>query len=272
VSLLFVKNQELTVNPQFTCECGFELMLNYHCSDQLDSEPTSVPKSSRILPAVASSIGIHTGQSPIALAAPNRLELAKLYQRSQVLADEAPSYDAHVWEILDSFRLGTDWRSDIDQIARRPVSEKLGEQHTLSFLVEEGVARMAVNLLPVFQRLVIKLGEHGVLLVMRLSGEPARLSGWALMRSNARRRLAISRAGDEIIILQHFPGLEVSGVVNSTGAGDTLFGALLAEVVKNGQLWDDPTKVEKVIDKAQQAACMTLSSKLAVSPELSNLQ
>lgn len=153
-----------------------------------------------------------------------------------------------------------------------PVSERADENQNLAFLVEEGLARMAINLLPVFQRLVIKLGEHGVLLAMRLSGEPARLSGWAHARSSSRERLAVSRAGDEIIILQHFPGFQVTGKINSTGAGDTLLGTLLAEFVKDGQLWETPEKVRATINLAQKAACMTLASKLAVTPELSNLK
>jgi pseudouridine-5'-phosphate glycosidase/pseudouridine kinase len=236
------------------------------------SEPTSVPKSTRILSAAASSLGIHTGQSPIALAAPNKLELTQLYRASQALADGNPAYDTHVWETLDSFHLGTDWRTDVELLARQRVSEHVDEQARLDFLIQDGVASMAVGLLPVFQRLVVKLGPHGVLLAMRLSGESARLSGWAHMRSSARRRFAVSRSGDEIIVLQHFPGLEVGGQLNSTGAGDSLFGTLLAEAVQDGELWSDPEKVTKTIDKAQRAACMTLSSKLAVSPELSNLR
>jgi pseudouridine-5'-phosphate glycosidase/pseudouridine kinase len=236
------------------------------------SEPTSISKSTRILPAVASAIGIHTGQSPLALAAPNQVELVHLYRASQALADENPAYDAHVWETLDSFRLGTDWRTDVDLLARQPVSTRADDPSRLGFLVQDGVARMAVNLLPVFERLIVKLGAQGVLLAMRLSGEPVRLSGWARLRSDARRRLAVSRAGDEIIVLQHFPGLEVDGPVHSTGAGDTLLGTLLAEVVQDGEMWENPEKVAKAIDTAQRAACLTLSSKLAVAPRLSELR
>lgn len=207
----------------------------------------------------------------IALASPNKLELSQLYHSVRALSEESPNFETHVWETLDTFLLSDKWRMDVDLLARRPVSDIPGEKRTLAFLAEEGVARMAINLLPLFQRLVIKLGDQGVLLAMRLSGDEARQSGWTNLRTNSLQRLAISVTQDEIIVLKHFPGLQLGNVVNSTGAGDSLMGALLAQALHDRDLWTDPRKVERAIDMAQMAACETLQSKFSVSPALSQL-
>lgn len=99
---------------------------------------------------------------------------------------------------------------DVAQLAKRAVSD-VGEAevkagNSLSFLVEEGVAQMAVALTPFFRHMFIKCGERGVLAVIRLSGEDARTSGWVHERSNPGRRYVVAHgdSGNEILILQHF--------------------------------------------------------------------
>ena len=57
--------------------------------------------------------------------------------------------------------------------------------------------------------------------------------------------------------------------MNATGAGDTLVGALLAEIVQDPAVFEDVERMDGAVDKAQAAAVKTLKSSLAVSPALS---
>lgn len=134
---------------------------------------------------------------------------------------------------------------------------------------------MAVNLLPFFGHLVIKCGELGVVVAMRLSGPQAQAaSGWAReLRSNPRERFVLARGDGEIVVLKHFPALSVDPgtIVNVTGAGDSLVGAILAGLVRNPVSFEEPRSLDVLINTAQRAAVMTLQSPLAVSPLLSSL-
>jgi len=160
---------------------------------------------------------------------------------------------------------------NLEQLARRNVSDQDSSKGTLSFLVDEGIAQMAVNLLPFFQHLVIKCGERGVIVAMRISRQDIGTSGWAHERSNAFRRYVVS-IGDtskETVVLQHVPGLTVESIVNVTGAGDTLVGFLLASFVHNPALFQHPKTLNETVNAAQRAAVLTLQSRQAVSPQLS---
>jgi pseudouridine-5'-phosphate glycosidase/pseudouridine kinase len=159
---------------------------------------------------------------------------------------------------------------ELDHLARLPASlhpEK--KTVALSFLTEEGVAQMAVNLLPFFQHLVIKCGERGVVVVMRAS----RQTKWASERSNIhKRRIVSSGSGNgDIVVVQHFPANHLSpeSIVNVTGAGDTLVASVLASLVQDSKVFEDPESLKRVTDEAQDAAVLTLKSEFAVSPSLS---
>lgn len=140
---------------------------------------------------------------------------------------------------------------------------------SLSFLTEEGIAQMATNLLPFFQHLVIKCGERGVVVVMRVS----RQTKWASEKSNVRERYIVSggSGSGDIVVLQHFPAnlIPTESMVNVTGAGDTLVASILASLVQNPRGFEDPESLKKIMDDAQAAAALTLQSEFAVSPLLS---
>jgi pseudouridine-5'-phosphate glycosidase/pseudouridine kinase len=59
-------------------------------------------------------------------------------------------------------------------------------------------------------------------------------------------------------------------IVNVTGAGDTLVGAVLAALIRTPLAFDDPKTLTALIADAQLAAVLTLQSAHAVSPELSS--
>ncbi|KAI6047678.1 indigoidine synthase A-like protein [Pisolithus marmoratus] len=236
---------------------------------QVFFEPTSVPKSTRIFPAVAANLG-RTPRSVISYTSPNLLELGHMYEEARTAFD-LMSQD-HWWRVIDRFSLGSSFRTELGQLAKARVSDEAPELGDLSFLVNKGIIQMAINLLPFFQHLVIKCGELGVVVVMRLGD--TNVVKRSMERSNPQSRYIVhSSASAETIVVQHFPPIHVppGTVVNTTGAGDTLVGALLALLVQNPNAFLNVTTLSSIIDVAQRAAVLTLQSSCAVSPLLSSL-
>ncbi|KAG2154790.1 Indigoidine synthase A like protein-domain-containing protein [Suillus clintonianus] len=234
-------------------------------------EPTSVVKSASILPAIASNLD-QLAWSPIAFASPNLLELTHVYQQAQLL--DLTSHDRW-WQVLDGLGLGSKFRMDLDLLSRREASNHDTSRGNLAFLVEKGVAQMAINLLPFFRQLVIKCGDLGVIVVMHLAGDDAAESSWSTESTNHHGRYVVSRSSTsgDIVVLQHFPAMQLpsNALVNTTGAGDSLVGALLAALVQSPKAFHSKMSLQRTIDIAQHAALLSLQSPLAVSPLLSSL-
>lgn len=178
------------------------------------------------------------------------------------------------WNTIDGFGLGSQFHTDLVQLAKRNVSDTAPDLGALSFMTDRGIVQMAVNLLPFFQHIVVKCGKLGVVVVMRLDRIEA--SAWAAQRSNPRYRyiVAHSPTSDEMVVVQHFPPLLATRDVtlNSTGAGDSLVGALLAVLARDPHAFNSPLTLSQALDIAQQAAILTLQSPHAVSPSLSSLK
>jgi pseudouridylate synthase / pseudouridine kinase len=223
------------------------------------SEPTSVIKSVSILPAISSALGSKFHGSPVKFASPNLLELAELYRSTNTNPWELTSHD-YWWRTIDNFSIGTEFRSSLEQLARQDAG---------SFLVDQGVAQMAINLLPFFQHLVIKCGDLGVLLAMRFPADNP--TAWAGERSDVRRRQIIAHGKSEIVVIRHYPAhtINLQHTVSVTGAGDSLVGAVLAALEQNQSAFNNPESLDGVIDLGQSAAIETLRSPFAVSPSLS---
>jgi pseudouridine-5'-phosphate glycosidase/pseudouridine kinase len=154
---------------------------------------------------------------------------------------------------------------DLEQLSKRNVTDLDVSKGTLSFLIDQGIAQMTINLLPFFQHIIIKCGERGAICAMRISAKDAASSPWGRERSNPQSRYIVAQGnGKEIIVIQHFPGLAVDKVSNVTGAGDSFVGVVLAALSHN------PKDLEQTITTAQQAAVLTLQSDLSVSPLLSD--
>lgn len=180
------------------------------------------------------------------------------------------------WSVVDQMALDAGFRMELDQLARRSAFEGAGAPSgSLSFLVDNGIAQMAINLLPFFQHLVIKCGERGLIAAFRVSGEDAASSAWATHSTNihARQIVARSKTGHSVVVFKHFPAIQVSEdkIVNVTGAGDSLVGSMLASLVRNPAAFEEPTSLDQLVAQAQLAAVYTLQSEHAVSPRLSTL-
>ncbi|TCD69927.1 hypothetical protein EIP91_005751 [Steccherinum ochraceum] len=212
-------------------------------------EPTSVAKSVRILSAMDANT---MACWPVAFASPNLLELAHMYRTAGEM--ELTQSNAW-WQAIDAMGLGSEYRLSLEQLARRDASDRDQTKGTLSFLLDRGVAQMAVHLLPLFQHLVIKCGDLGVIVVFRITANPD--SKWLNERSNihARQVVAHGQPGS-CVVVKHFPSLALDPevVVNVTGAGDSLVGSLLSSLVQTPQLFEDLHALDTAIQQAQKVS------------------
>uniref|UniRef100_A0A0W0F5L2 Putative indigoidine synthase A-like protein n=1 Tax=Moniliophthora roreri TaxID=221103 RepID=A0A0W0F5L2_MONRR len=172
-------------------------------------EPTSVKKSTQILQSISEIYDCAI--APIHFITPNLLELKQIYKSAREDHDLFSRTDW--WDTIDSFSLGTQFRMDVELLSRVQTSEKKGSSGTLSFLVNEGIAQMAVNLLPFFKHIFIKCGERGVVAAMHVHGK----SEWSKQQTNIYERCVVSHGLNTAVVLAHFPALPVE-VVNVTGA------------------------------------------------------
>ncbi|EMD42115.1 hypothetical protein CERSUDRAFT_147657 [Gelatoporia subvermispora B] len=236
-------------------------------------EPTSVVKSTVVLPAIAAAMNSMTlTRTPVTYATPNLLELARIYQEAHAGPLELTSH-ANWWKVIDSMSLGTQYRTDLELLARRDACDDDSTKGTLSFLVEKGIAQMAVHLLPFFQHLIIKCGDRGIIAAFRIPGTRASSSAWSQERSNIHARCVVAhgKPGTGVLVLKHVPAFRLSDqdIVNVTGAGDSLVGSILATLVRQPAAFEDPEALEDMVARAQKAALLTLQSQHAVSPLLS---
>ncbi|KAJ3720036.1 indigoidine synthase A-like protein [Lentinula raphanica] len=225
-------------------------------------EPTSVVKSSRILKAVEN---MTNRISPIDFISPNLIELREIFETANekdLLSK--PQY----WTALDNFALTSRYRMELEHLSRVNVSDEDTSRGTLSFLLDQGMAQMAVKLLPLFRHIVIKCGDKGVLVAMRQNPD----SAWRSEQSNIKARCVVHHSDSDTIVLSHFPALPVEHLVNVTGAGDSFVGILASYLVRQPNAFNSPESLTQVIDVAQRAAVLTLGSPYAVAPELSRLR
>ncbi|TDL28610.1 hypothetical protein BD410DRAFT_738109 [Rickenella mellea] len=239
-------------------------------------EPTSVTKSANILPALLSLLK-QTGpyRSPVTYASPNVNELAQMYRMSgseqfNLFGDT----DSIWWSAINDLGLGSDWRADIEKLAKLSASPHSPDNGTLSFLAEEGVVQMAVNLLPFFQHLIIKCGRKGVVVVMRIPRQDVARSGWVNEESNPLERSVVWRGSGPggMVVLKHFPphSLDKDSLVSDTGAGDSLVGVVCAHLVQNQLAFQRPADLHEIMTAGQQAALLSLQCPTAISPLLGN--
>ncbi|KAJ3883357.1 indigoidine synthase A-like protein [Lentinula edodes] len=225
-------------------------------------EPTSVVKSTRILQAVEN---VSSSASPIDFISPNLIELREIFESAN---EKSLSSKPDYWTALDNFSLTSRYRMDLEHLSRVNVTDKDPSKGTLSFLLDQGAAQMAVRLLPFFRHIVIKCGDKGVLVAMRQSPT----SQWRSEQSNIQRHQIVNHSDSDTVVLSHFSALPVESLANVTGAGDSFVGALASCLVKRPNAFDSSETLTQAIGIAQRAAALTLGSPYAVSPELSILE
>jgi len=229
-------------------------------------------KSTSIFPSIEALLATRDiSGPPIAFFSPNILELIHVYNSIQVEPYNFLS-SPYWWSCIDGMGLNSAFRMDLEQLARRNITDLDVGKGTMSFIIDQGIAQMAIHLLPFFQHIIIKCGERGAICVMRISAKDATTSPWGRERSNPQARYIVAQGNNkEIIVLQHFPGLVVDSVTSVTGAGDSFVGTVLASLSQDLKVFHNPSDLEQMITSAQQAAILTLQSNLAVSPLLSDV-
>ncbi|KAL0576357.1 hypothetical protein V5O48_005616 [Marasmius crinis-equi] len=224
------------------------------------SEPTSIMKSTSILQSLAENLD--DGAPPVTYITPNLLELSHIFKSARETYD---LFSREIWwKTIDEFSIGTGYRNDLEHLSRIKTPDNASS--SMAFLIQDGVAQMALNLLPFFKHVIIKCGSLGAIVVMRAPAS----SEWSKQASNVLERCIVSHGTKESVILAHLPALPAD-VVNVTGAGDTFVGALLARLVERPDSFSSLEHLKDTVNFAQQAAVLTLASELAVSPRVSEL-
>ncbi|KAG7099099.1 hypothetical protein E1B28_000973 [Marasmius oreades] len=246
---------------QFVSSCGDKYSSTLP-EGKHSSEPTSVLKSTTILQVVAETFN-DTARPPISYITPNILELAQIYNGARETYDlfSRESW----WKAIDDFSVGSGFRTELEHLSRAKLPNEASS--TMAFLIRDGIAQMALNLFPFFEHLIIKCGSAGVIVFMRTSGE----SEWTKQASTVNERCIVSHGAKGSVVVAHFSALPAT-VVNVTGAGDSLVGALLSRLAERPNAFANFRHLKETIDFAQQAAVLTLASELAVSPSLSELR
>ncbi|KAJ7786260.1 indigoidine synthase A-like protein [Mycena metata] len=267
-------NPELVAFDGNLSEETIQTIVEYCAQRNIASaEPTSIVKSERILPAIEQALK-KSSDPAVTFFTPNLLELKHVYSKAST--DWGLTSSPFWWSVIDRLALGNGFRTDMAQLARKgamgddALHQKNGS--TLAFLVDEGIVQMATALTPFFRHMFIKCGEQGVVSVIRLSGKDAQTSGWIHERSNPSRRYVVAQAdsGNEILIFQHTPA-QPTAVLNSTGAGDSFVGAILASLQVHPHPLSNPMALNMLVTTCQKAASLTLQTHAAVSPLLNTL-
>lgn len=224
------------------CQVG-RYATNYAATNKISHrtafcDPTSIPKLPRLVQALIPRLPASpTSPRPLSHLSPNVLELEKLHT---AFSDLSPEQEERSWAFTNFLGLEADFRAKLDRLGRTKGSE---------WLIEEGVVRMAMGLLPWVGQLWIKSGSRGVVQV-GLSERPG--SG------GISYTLAGVHKGKHLLI-RHCPALSipVGEIVSTTGAGDTLAGGIVAGLVgrETQDVW---------MQKALEGVGRTMRSRRAV--------
>ncbi|CAK9786522.1 hypothetical protein CC85DRAFT_306969 [Cutaneotrichosporon oleaginosum] len=193
-------------------------------------DPTSVPKLARLIPAL--------NKLPRALThiAPNILELDHLHAALMDLDDDA------AWNYVNSLNLGAEWRGAVEAFANR----------NGAWIADEGIAARMVQCLPWVGGVWLKAGSRGMLR-LSLGLKPKSRGGGAQSVSHRTpdgRTLTLT--------LYPPPVIAADEVVNTTGAGDTLVGGIVAGLLSGAAEAD-------FVAAALERVGRTLRSPLAVA-------
>ena len=201
-----------------------------------------------------------TLRTPIAYASPNILELTQMYAAVRAEPFELTSH-GRWWAVIDNMALGSAFRQDLEHLVRLESSSLPGTKGDLAYLLDKGIAQMSVNLLPFINHIIVKCGELGVFAVFRIPADAAKTSLWAQETTNIKARQVIAQGKDGgIVVIKHFPALALppGGVLNVTGAGDSLVGSILASLVKSPKAFLDPVALDGLVEQSQKVRFETL--------------
>jgi pseudouridine-5'-phosphate glycosidase/pseudouridine kinase len=199
-------------------------------------EPTSNANSLKLLAALQQPLvtSLPPVESPyVTYSTPNIHELQTLFE--SVSFSDSPAFEAGSW--FDGITVSADQLS-----LRLP-----------SWVVNEGVAQMAIRLLPIVGTLFVKSGSKGVLVVQRVSGVD-KVARWKQLRpTKGTVVVGSSSTPSEAVVIRHYAALafDESEMGTVTGAGDSLLGALLATLISDLDP-SVPSDLDRIVDIAQR--------------------
>ncbi|CAG8432971.1 11032_t:CDS:10 [Diversispora eburnea] len=164
--------------------------------------------------------------------------------------------DTNWFSKLNEFNIGPKFRQE---------NHFYKECFGLQKLKDSGVFSKATQLLPYIPSIIIKLGRDGVLLIQNCEDIDNIKRDNDFDRKKKIFEIIVPRnegkckGGIRYKYFKPFP-LEPYKIINVTGAGDSFVGTLIAGLTLYGE-----SKIDKIIDAAQQIACMTLQSYEAVN-------
>ncbi|KAF0543811.1 Ribokinase-like protein [Gigaspora margarita] len=221
-------------------------------------EPTSVPKSFKILKDNLLFSELLTTHA-LTYISPNIYELKAMYSEAEKYGYF--NFDNHLWfQKLDELNIGQKFRTDVERIIKK--------YPKLLFLQNDGILVQIMNFLPYLPNIIVKLGENGVLIAQTLDELKSFASDFETKQANNKIDIVIPRRhGKGGTRFRYFEPilLDSQKHANSSGTGDSFVGALIS-----GLILHSSSKIDKIIDIAQQVAVMTLQSYNSVSEQINS--
>jgi len=222
-------------------------------------EPTSVPKAARI--AHQEDLGVFPNAS-IDIATPNYLELMSMYEEFSF----REKFDIHKWfPIIDQLPLS-------DAASRMKLDIFSRTHPALENAIDSGLIQASIQLLPYIPNIFVTNGPNGVISFQLIENLKDRTGG---VKGGANSVYILSKNRAYGILIQHFPvTAEVldRDLKSVNGVGDTLCGALVAQLAKS-RIWlrdDGPVKMEHM-SKSMQAASLSLQTYQSVNSAIVTL-
>ncbi|CAG8758732.1 19355_t:CDS:10, partial [Dentiscutata erythropus] len=218
-------------------------------------EPTSVPKSFKILKNNLFSEFLTT--HALTYISPNIYELKAMYNEAEKYGYF--SFDNHLWfQKLDELNIGQKFRTDVERIIKK--------QPKLLFLQNDGILVQVVNFLPYLPNIIVKLGKNGVLIAQTLDELESFASDFEMKQADNKIEVIIPKRQGKGGTRYFEPILlDSQKRINSSGTGDSFVGTLIS-----GLMLHSSSKIDKIVDIAQQVAVMTLQSYNSVSENINS--
>lgn len=191
-------------------------------------DPTSVAKTPRLLPGLLNGGLTHF--------APNLAELDALHVALEPALDDTPAGEAS-WEAVNALNLGAEFRSAVEARFR-----------SVEWVNQSGAIRKLVGLSPFVDNVWLKAGAGGVLSLRFQDKRDAK---------GVSQRIEHGKHRGQWLNIRHYPAPVVEGVLNTTGAGDTLAGSLIAGLATKEE--------ENMVDRALERVKATLESHHSVA-------
>ncbi|MBW0511971.1 hypothetical protein O181_051686 [Austropuccinia psidii MF-1] len=225
-------------------------------------EPTSVVKSTRVLPGLLQLYKASQGTQRLSIISPNLDELKVIYKALQEELNVVESLDWY--KGLEKLGIDDKFRSRLEQ------EEQIGRLPR--WVKEEGVIPISMNLLLLIDTIVLKNGAEGLIVISRQNGlsvDDNKLdrSGWIASRGGVMvKHFGAKLFNDEGGAEDPQDAESVESVI---GAGDSLCAGILSSIILQGTHIDQASDWDQMIDIGQKVAIQTLKSQNSVDREKS---